>query len=117
MKLTKLTEKVDKARREKEVEAVKKELRKVCDMAKEEGLDKACDYIEHVLKKDYDSLDYFDESLNEAEGKQIKRVVKIGDDFEKPATIRRIAGFIRDPESGWHAKEENGNLVIVVNVD
>lgn len=65
MKLTKLTEKVEKAHREKEVEAVKAELRKVCDMAKEEGLDKACDYIEHVLQQDYDSLDYFDDEDKE----------------------------------------------------
>lgn len=58
----KLTEKVDHSRRKKEVAEVKKQLRKICDMAKEEGgLEKGCDYIEHVLKKDYDSLDYFDE--------------------------------------------------------
>ena len=40
---------------------VKSELAELIELAKVADLNKAADYIEHVLNSDYDSLDYFDD--------------------------------------------------------
>lgn len=58
--MRKLMEAVARLDEREAPESVEAELAELIELAKVADLHKAAEYIEHVLKKDYDSLDYFD---------------------------------------------------------